>query len=125
MSAIALPPELETALSRIERQLEAISAAQGQEDPAALESLSGVLRQLVLDFSALVEGRSEAFASTQSQHRLKKIAQSLSSQREGLIRRSVSVERALQALIPAAADASTYVASAGAAYGLGRRRYEA
>lgn len=124
MSAAVLSPELEAALSQIERQLEAISAAVGQGDPAALESLSSVLRQLVLDFSGLVEGRSEAFASTQSQHRLKKIAQSLSSQREGLIRRSASVERALHALIPAT-DATTYVPSAASAYGAGRRRYEA
>ena len=127
MTAVAaLSPVLEAALTRVERQLEAVSVAAGQEDPAALESLSAVLRQLVLDFSVLVEGQRDAFASPDAQRRLNKVAQGLSSQREGLIRRSASVERALQALIPTAADASTYVASAGgAAYGPGRRRFEA
>jgi hypothetical protein len=126
MAVAALSPVLEAALSRVEQQLEAVSVAAGQEDPAALESLSAVLRQLVLDFSVLAEGQRDAFASPDAQRRLNKVAQGLSSQREGLIRRSVSVERALQALIPAVADASTYVPSAaGAAYGPGRRRYEA
>lgn len=125
MAVAALSPVLEAALSRVERQLEVVSVAAGQEDPAALESRSAVLRQLVLDFSALVERQRDAFASSDAQRRLNKVAQGLSSQREGLIRRSASVERALQALMPAAADASTYVPSAGAAYGPGRHRYEA
>lgn len=125
MVVAALPPVLEAALSRVERQLEVVSVAAGQEDPATLESRSAVLRQLVLDFSALVERQRDAFASSDAQRRLNKVAQGLSSQREGLIRRSASVERALQALMPAAADASTYVPSAGAAYGPGRHRYEA
>lgn len=126
MAVATLPPVLEAALSRVEQQLEVVSVAAGQEDPVALESLGAVLRQLVLDFSALVEGQRDAFASPDAQRRLHQVAQGLSSQREGLIRRSASVERALQALIPAAAAASTYVASAGgAAYGPGRRRFEA
>lgn len=125
MSTVALPPELETALSRIERQLESISTAVGQGDTVALEALSGNLRQIVVDFSGLVEGRHEAFASIESQQRLKKVAQNLASQREGLIRRSASVERALHALIPAM-DAATYVQPAASpSYSSGRKRYEA
>lgn len=127
MSAAALSPKLDAALSQIERQLEAISTAAGYDggDPVALEALGGVLRQLVLDFAGLVEGQPQAFASAQSQQRLKKIAQSLSSQREGMIRRSASVERALNALMPATdANAVTYVPSTAPAYGPGRRRYE-
>lgn len=124
MPTASLPADLEAAVSRIERQLAAISTAVEQGDHAVLEPLGGDLRQILLDFSSLVEGRAEEFSNTQSQLRLKQIAQSLSSQREGLIRRSVGVERALQALMPATAGAATYVQPSTAPYGAGRKRFE-
>jgi hypothetical protein len=125
MTQAELPPELDAALSRIERQLDAMDAAVGQGDAAAVESLGGVLRQVVADFSQLVEGRHAAFSNPGVQRRLKQIAQNLASQRESLIRRSASVERALHALIPAT-ESATYVPPSGAAsFGPGRRRYEA
>lgn len=124
MPTAALPADLEAALSKIEKQLAAISTAVEQGDHAVLGSLGGDLRQILLDFSLLVDGRAEEFSSTQSQLRLKQIAQSLSSQREGLIRRSVGVERALQALMPASTDAATYVQPVAAPYGAGRKRFD-
>lgn len=125
MTQAELPVELEAALSRIERQLDSLDAAVSQGDAAAMESFSGVLRQVVADFSQLVEGQHAVFSHPGVQRRLKYIAQNLASQREGLIRRSASVERALHALIPAT-DSATYVPPSGASsFGLGRRRYEA
>lgn len=125
MTQAELPPELDAALSRIERQLDSMEAGVGQGDAAAMELHSTVLRQVVADFSHLVEGRHAAFSNPVVQRRLKQIAQNLASQREGLIRRSASVERALHALIPAT-ESATYVPPSGASsFGPGRRRYEA
>lgn len=125
MPAASLPADLEAALAKIEQQLAAISTAVEQGDHAVLGPLGADLRQVLLDFSLLMDGRAAEFSSTQSQLRLQQIAQSLASQREGLIRRSVGVERALQALMPASSETSTYVSPAAAPYGAGRKRFEA
>jgi hypothetical protein len=125
MIPVELPAELETALSRIERQLDSLDAAVGQADAAAMESLSGMLRQVVVDFSQLVERQHAVLAHPDVQRRLKQISQNLANQREGLVRRSANVERALQALIPSPESATYAPLAGGSSFGSGRRRYEA
>lgn len=103
-----LPAEIEKPLFLIELQCDAVAAAVATGEPHALESASQALRQAASDFAAFMEqmGRPQQ-AIPELLARLKKLAGLLSIQRENLIRRSVMVESALNALVPATSK-STY-----------------
>ena len=97
-----LPAEIEKALSLIEFQCEAVATAVASGEPQALEGASNALRQAALGFSAFMDAQGGAGqAGPELRARLKKVATQLTIQRENLIRRSVVVERALHALVPA------------------------
>lgn len=110
-----LPAEIEKPLFLIELQCDAVAAAVATGEPHALESASQGLRQAAGDFAAFMEQMGgPQQAGPELRVRLKKLAGLLSIQRENLIRRSVVVERALHAMVPATRK-STYAAPAGRA----------
>lgn len=103
-----LPAEIEKPLSLIELQCDAVAAGVGSGEPVALESASNALRQAAVDFAALMDSLGgPQQAGPELRARLKKLAVQLNIQRENLIRRSVMVESALNALVPATRK-STY-----------------
>ncbi len=112
-----LPAQIEKPLSQIEMQCESVAAAVATGEPQLLEAASNALQQAALGFASLMERLGGAQqAGPELQARLKKLAVQLNIQRENLIRRSVVVERALHAMVPATRK-STYAAPAGRAGG--------
>lgn len=112
-----LPADIEKPLALIELQCEAVAAGVASGEPQALEGASEALRQAAVDFHAFMESQGGALqAGPELRARLKKLATQLTIQREGLIRRSVVVERALHAMVPATRK-STYAPPAGRASG--------
>jgi hypothetical protein len=111
-----LSPEIEQPLCRIEKQCAALATAVNSGDPVSLQSASSALRQAAVDFSGLLEaGGDYAHGGPEFGLRLKKVAKTLAIQREGLIRRSVVVERALHAMVPATRE-SAYAQSNSGSY---------
>ena len=116
-----LMPEIEKLLSRIERQCDAVSFAVSNGNPESLESASIALRQAAVDFSNLLEGLADDVQTDKElKARLKKLSKGLAIQRESLIRRTVVVERALHAMVPATRE-STYAQNSGPYAGAGRK----
>lgn len=110
-----LSADIEKPLALIELQCEAVAAAVASGEPQALESASNALRQAALDFSAFMQRLGGVQqAGPELRTRLGKLASQLNFQRENLIRRTVVVERALHAMVPATRK-STYAAPAGRA----------
>jgi len=102
-----LPAEIEKPLSLIELQCEAVAAAVASGEPLGLESAAAALKQAALDFSSLLERLpAPQQPGAELRLRLKKLAGRLGQQRENLIRRSVVVERAVQAMVPATRQAT-------------------
>jgi hypothetical protein len=116
-----LSPEIEKPLSQIESQFKDISAAVDSGDPASLESVSLALRHAATDFFNLLGGLpADVRYGKELKARLKTLANGLAIQRQGLIRRTVVVERALHAMVPATRE-STYAQSCGPYAGAGRQ----
>lgn len=108
-----LPAEIEKPLSLIELQCAAVAVAVESGEPLGLESAAAALKQAALDFSRLLERLSAPQrAGAELRLRLEKLAGRLGQQRENLIRRSVVVERAVQAMVPATRQ-STYARPTG------------
>ena len=104
---------IENALSGVELCSTEVSAALVSGDPLALLSASSALRQAALDFSQLLQDLTPADLKNRDlKTRLKKLADGMASQRENLLRRSVLVERALNAIMPATLN-TTYTQAAG------------
>lgn len=116
-----LIPEIEKPLSLIEGQYDAVSFAVNSGDPVSLESASVALRQAAVEFSSLLEELPAGVRTgAELKLRLKALANGLAIQRENLIRRTVVVERALHAMVPATRE-STYAQSSGLYAGAGRQ----
>jgi len=96
------PAHIQTALTVVERHCSDLSAALVSGEPLELASASAALRQGVSDFSDLV-GRltTSEFKNRDLKARLKTLAATMIAQKEGLIRRSVLVDLALNAIVPA------------------------
>ncbi len=110
-----LSTHLDQTLAEAERKFNAVSAALVSGEPLALASAGTELRQAALALSALVQGLTALERNNKNlTARLKRLADGLACQRESLIRRTVLVERALHAIVPASRSA-TY-AQAGAPY---------
>lgn len=108
-----LSPEIEKPLSQIESQCDVALAMVEAGDAVALEAASSALRQASVDLSRLLAGRAvDASASQEFKSRVKKIANSMTIQRENLVRRSAHAERTLHALVPAMRT-MTYSSAAG------------
>jgi len=102
---------LEKAFALAEQCFEELSQALVIGEPAELAESSAKLQRAALELSILVnrippnDPLSQTFKA-----RLKQLAQGLNVRRESLIRRTVLVDRALNALVPATVK-STYGAS--------------
>jgi predicted amino acid-binding ACT domain protein len=108
-----LNAELESALSHIELQCEALSKAVNGGEPVAVEAVSQALRQGALEFANLLEAWGpRAVATAELRQRLHKVSEVLGIQRTGLIRRTAAVERTLHAVAPATRQ-TTYAKPAG------------
>jgi hypothetical protein len=104
---------LDSQLSQFEAQLALLSEALLRRDSHGLVAASVELQSTVVLFSrALQVAAAQIRQDPQAQLRVKKIAAALSSVRQGLLRQSVVVDRALGALVPAA-KSNTYAPNAG------------
>lgn len=105
---------LDDAVGELELRSQAISDALRCGDAAAVLSASQSLRDIVVDASRLMreistpEGQRASLVA-----RLRRLAKLMVAQREGLIRRTVMVERNLEILVPAAIRTATYGSSSG------------
>ncbi|WP_114972577.1 hypothetical protein [Rhodoferax ferrireducens] len=107
------PAHIEEALTSVELLFTDVSAALVSGEPLALSAASDGLRQAAIDFSRLIQGLTSTDQENKKlQSRLKKLSVGLAAQRESLIRRTVLVEMALNAIVPATRDA-TYAKAAG------------
>ena len=108
-----LPAHIEDALIDVELCFNDVAVALVSGEPLALAAASAALRQGAIDFSSLLQRvtpidlKNEALKS-----RLKRLADGMVAQRENLIRRTVLVERALNAIVPTT-NGSTYAQAAG------------
>lgn len=108
-----LASHIEVSLADIEWQFNQVTAALISGEPLALVAASGALRQAAMNFAALLQRLTPAERRHKElKLRLKRLADGLVFQRESLIRRSVLVDRALNAMVPATRN-STYTQSAG------------
>ena len=108
-----LPAHIENALTEVELHFNDVSAALVRGEPLALAAASFALRQTAVDFSALLQRLSPIdLKNKKLKLRLKNLTDGMAARRESLIRRTVLVERALNAIVPAAVGA-TYAPAAG------------
>lgn len=116
-----VPARTEQGLSKVELHLQALSGALLSGEAQAMADASTALRQAAIDFSGLLQGLTPAErADPQLKQRLKKLADEMAARRETLIRRSVLVERALNAIVPATRGA-TYAPAPAPYASLGRQ----
>ncbi len=109
-----LPAHIEKELAEVELCLNEVSAALVSGEPTALAAASASLRQAALDFSGVLQrAASDDLQDNTLKLRLKKIADGMVLQRQSLIRRTVLVEMALNAVVPATGDATTYAKTTG------------
>lgn len=105
---------LEGQLSQFEAQLALLSAALAQHNANELVAKSAELQSMAVLFSKILQQAAASLKNNPpAQLRVKKIHAMLGSMREGLMRHSVQVERALAALVPASQN-NTYAPNAGA-----------
>lgn len=100
--------QLENAFALAEQCFVELSQALVSGEPATLAESSAKLQRAALELSALLIKISPTDPLAQAfKARLKKLAMGLNVRRESLIRRTVLVDRALNALVPATVK-STY-----------------
>lgn len=108
------PDFFESQLSLFEDQLALLSVALVRDDGSELVAASAELQSMAVLFSKVMQ---QTGVDTTNQKgnllRVRKIGAALCSLREGLLRRSVAVDWALAALIPAAAQLDTYSPKSG------------
>lgn len=106
---------VEEALSRIEFCASKVSAALVSGEPMALTAASGALQQATVEFSGILHGMALADRRNKDlKFRLKRLSASMAAQREGLIRRTALVGRALNEMVPATCNV-TYAKASGPA----------
>lgn len=114
-----VPAHIEDALAGVELVFNEVAAALESGEPAALVAASAAMRQAALDFAGLLQRLTPTDLNHQNlKARIKKLADGMVTQREGLIRRTVLVEMELNTVVPATrsatyAGASTPYGSAG------------
>ena len=110
---MTIPAPIEQALAEVELCFNQVSAALVSGEPMALATASGALRQVAIDFAALLQGLTPIERKNKNlKASLKRLADGMAAHRESLIRRTVLVERALNAIVPATRSA-TYAQAAG------------
>ncbi len=109
MTAANIPAGLEASLSHVEQLLSQVSTALIAGEPLELEAASTQLRQAMAHFAALARTPAGAAALGRPlRQRLEKVSQTLTRQRENLLRRAVVVDRELATVLPQAQPPSTY-----------------
>ena len=115
------PAHIEKALTEVEHYFKDVSAALVSGEPIALAAASGALQQAAIDFSEFLQRQAPMDLKSQRlKLRLKRLADGMAAQRESLIRRTVLVERGLNAIVPATL-APTYAQVAGPYRSLGKQ----
>lgn len=110
---MVIHPQVEQALAAVESHFQAVSAALVSGEPDALLSASSSLKQAALDCSRFMQSLTPVDLKNPAlKARLKTIASGLAVRRESLIRRTVLVERALNAVVPATRNV-TYAKATG------------
>lgn len=110
---------LEDALAKIEQQLVDVSVDLLGADPAALERSSASLRQTMAGLSDIQAALRDLPLLPATAQRLQEVSVLLGQQREGLLRLTAATDRQAAALLPPAADKSTYTQALG---GMGGHR---
>jgi hypothetical protein len=101
------PEEFESQLSQFEARLALLFDALACNDANELVAASAGLQSMAVAFSKVLGDAAVGLQGhLPGQLRVRKMAAGLVSVREGLVRRSVGVERGLAALMPAAQDAT-------------------
>jgi hypothetical protein len=104
---------IEDALIEVESHFNDMSRALVSGEPLALGAASAALRQGAIDFSELLQRLTPIeLKSRDLKLRLKTLSDGMAVRRECLIRRTVLVERALNAIVPATCS-TTYSQAAG------------
>ena len=104
----------ESQLSQVETQLALLSAALIRDDGNELVAVSTEIQSMAVLFARVLQQAAVSLKNNPAaQWRVKKISATLASIREGLIRHSVKVDRALAALVPATQEV-TYSPKSGA-----------
>ena len=112
---------IQAAIAEIEIQLSAASLALVEGDWGVLQSVSASLCEASRAMHGLLSGVNESHELDQDfRLRLSSLNESLKALREGLSRRTVLIERALQCMLPSA-HTSNYDQSAGPYGRLGRQ----
>lgn len=115
------PTHTNQALTEVELLLNAVSVALVSGEALALADASAALRQAAIDFSQCLQSLTPVErADHRLKSRLKQLAAEMAVRRESLIRRSVLVERALNAIVPATRSA-TYTPAAAPYASLGKQ----
>ena len=98
-----LPDPLESALAQIEQRFAAVSTKLIAGEPQALAEAASAMQQVAVEFSQIAPSLSLSDSSSAAlRARLRSVAAGMAIQRENLIRRQVVVQRALDAILPAA-----------------------
>lgn len=100
---------IEAELNTLEARLNAVSTALVSGEAPELESHSRQMREAMIAFAQVANGMALPPATLA---RLVKISQTLSRQRENLLRRAVVIDRALASFLPPS-DTPTYARSVG------------
>lgn len=109
---------IEKTLTQVERHFDDASAALVSGEPLALLSASTALRQGAIDLSTLLQNLSPKDRKNQElTSRLRRLSEGMAVRRESLARRTVLIERSLNALVPAAQAVGYAPASANGRYG--------
>ncbi len=115
------PSEFENLLSQVEKSCQAVGDAVSHGGPEDVACASGKLQGLAVSISQLLSAYpAEAIAAQKCRTRLKQMSDSLSLQREQLIRRAAVNERALNTMVPATQE-SSYALAAGLYGGTARQ----
>jgi hypothetical protein len=104
---------LEQQLDDMERQLDVVASALVGAEPAEVQSNSVALQRMAVNFRHMVDAcGTDPLAYAHLSTRLQALAESLSSLRENLMRRTAYVEQALQLVIPST-EKTTYAQVSG------------
>jgi len=107
---------LDTQLDLLESQLNALSASLLEGSPDTLVSGSAALQRLAVDLVRVTGGKGlEQLKQARQRRRVRVLATGLANLRENLLRQMAYVDRALEIVVPATRDKSTYAGSG--AYG--------
>lgn len=112
-----LTPDFDNQICLLEAQFRDVSAALLDGDPVAMQSNSVTLQGLAVGLAHMVDqaGGRNQLNSSGHLRRINALSSGMVALRENLLRQSAYVERALEVLVPATRQKSTY--AGGGVYG--------